>query len=78
MDDFGILNKGNTIRLNLERTWRRSCTHLDLSRYKRRCHLCNRMMTKAQLQCIADVISENSDHSRPLWNSINKISGITL
>ena len=40
--------KAKTLRHNLERTWRRSHTHLDRSRYKQQCHLCNRMMTKAK------------------------------
>ena len=36
-------------------------------------HLCNRMMTKAKSKYLADVISENSDNPRRLWNSINNI-----
>ena len=35
-----------TLRHNLERTWRRSRTHLNRYCYKHQCHLCNRMMTK--------------------------------
>ena len=62
-----------TIRHNLERTWHRSRTHLDCSRYKHQCHLCNRMMTKAKSKYLADVITEKSDESRRLWNSINNI-----
>ena len=57
----------------LERTWRRSRTHLDHSRYKHQCHLCNRMMTKAKSKYLADVIFENSHNPRRLWNSINNI-----
>ena len=56
-----------------ERTWRRSRTHLDRSRYKQQCHLCNRMMTKAKSKYLADVIAENSDNPRRLWNLINNI-----
>ena len=63
--------KAKTLRRNLERTWRRSRTHLDRSRYKHQCHLCNRMMTKAKSKYLADVIAENSDNPRRLWNSIN-------
>ena len=58
--------KAKTLRHNLERTWRRS-------RYKQQCHLCNRMMTKAKSKYSADVIAENSDNPRRLWNSINNI-----
>ena len=65
--------KGQTLRHTLERTWRRSRTHLDRSRYKHQCHLCNRMMTKAKSKYLADVIVENSDNPRRLWNSINNI-----
>ena len=65
--------KAKTLRHNLERTWRRSRTHLDRSRHKHQCHLCNRMMTKAKSKYLADVISENSDNPRRLWNSINNI-----
>ena len=65
--------KAKTLRHNLERTWRRSCTHLDRSRYKHQCHVFNRMMTKAKSKYSADVISENSDKSRRLWNPINNI-----
>ena len=65
--------KAKTLRHNLERTWRRSRTHLDRSRYKQQCHLCKRMMTKAKSKYLADVIAENSDNPRRLWNSINNI-----
>ena len=65
--------KAKTLRHNFERTWRRSRTHLDHSRYKHQCHLCNRMMTKAKSKYLTDVISENSDNTRRLWNSINNI-----
>ena len=66
--------KAKTLRHNLERTWRRTCTHLDRSRYKHQCHLCNRMMmTKAKSKYLTEVISENSDNPRRLWNSINNI-----
>ena len=65
--------KAKTLRHNLERKWRRSRTHLDRSRYKHQCRLCNRMMTKAKSKYLADVIAENSDNPRRLWNSINNI-----
>ena len=65
--------KAKTLRHNHERAWRRSRTHLDCSRYKHQCHLCDRMMTKAKSKYLADVISENSDNPRRLWNSINNI-----
>ena len=65
--------KAKTLRHNLERTWRRSHTYLNRSRYKHQCHLCNRKMTKAQSKYLADVILENSDNRRRLWNSINII-----
>ena len=62
--------KAKTLRHNLERTWR---THLNRSRYKHQCNLCNRMITKAKSKYLADVIAENSDNPRRLWNSINNI-----
>ena len=62
-----------TLRHNLERTWHISRKHLDRSRYKHQCHLCNRMMTKAKSKYLADVIAENPDNPRRLWNSINTI-----
>ena len=65
--------KAKTLRHNFERTWHRSRTHLDRSRYKQQCHLCNRMMTKAKSKYLADVIAENLDNPRRLWNSINNI-----
>ena len=66
--------KAKTLRHNLERTWRRYRSHLDRSRYKQQCHMCNRMMTKAKSKYLADhVIAENSDNHRRLWNSINNI-----
>ena len=65
--------KAKTLRHNLERTWRRTRTHLNRSRYKHQCHLCNRMMTKAKSKYLADVIAENSDNPRRLWNSKNNI-----
>ena len=60
--------KAKTVRRNLERTWRRSRTHPDRSRYKHQCHLCN-IMKKAKLKYLADAIKENSDNPRHLWNS---------
>ena len=65
--------KAKNLRHTLERTWRRSRTHLDRSRYKHQCHLSNRMMTKAKSKYLADVISESSDNPRRLWNSLNNI-----
>ena len=65
--------KAKTLRHNLERTWRRSRTHLDRSRYTHICHLCNRMMTKAKSKYLADVIAENSNNLGRLWDSINNI-----
>ena len=65
--------KARTLHLNLEPTWRSYRTHLDRSRYKHQCHLCNRMMTKAKSKYLADVIGENSDNPRRLWNLINNI-----
>ena len=65
--------KAKTLRHNLERTWRRSRIHLDRSRYQHQCHLCNRMITKDKSKHLADVISENLDNPRRLWNSINNI-----
>ena len=65
--------KAKTLRHNLERTWRRSRTHLDRSRYKHQCHLCNRMMAKAKSKYLAAVISKKLDSPCRLWNSINNI-----
>ena len=65
--------KAETLHHNLERSWRRSRTHLDRSRYKHQYHLCDRMMTKAKSKYLADVIAEDSDNPRRLWNSINNI-----
>ena len=65
--------KTKTLRHNLEQTRRRSRTHLDRSRYKHQCHLCNRMMTKIKSKYLADVIADNSDNPRRLWNLINNI-----
>ena len=55
--------KAKTFLHNFER---RSRTHLDRSRYKHQCHLCNRMMTKAKSKYLADVFAENSDNPRSL------------
>ena len=66
--------KAKTLRHNLEQTCRRFRTHLDRSRYKHQCHLCNRIMTKAKSKYLADVLSEHSENpGRRLWNSINNI-----
>ena len=65
--------KAKTLYHNLERTWPRSRTHLDHSRYKHQCHLCNGMMTKTKSKYVAEVISENSDNPRHIWTSINNI-----
>ena len=65
--------KAKTHWHNLERAWRRSRTHLDRSRYKHQCHLCNRIMTTVKSKYFAHVILENSVNPRRLWNSINNI-----
>ena len=65
--------KAKTLRHNLERTWRRSRTHLDRFRCKHQRHLCNKMMTKAKSKYLTQVILENSDNPRRPWNSINNI-----
>ena len=65
--------KAKTLCHNLEQIWRRSRTDLDSTRYKRQCHLCNKMMTKAKSKYLADVISENWDIPCSLLNSINNI-----
>ena len=67
------ITKAKTLRHNFERPCRRSRTHLDRSRYKHQCHLCNRMMTKAELKYLADSISENWNNPRCLWSFINNI-----
>ena len=58
--------KAKTLRHNLERTWRRSRTHQERSRYKHQCHLCNKMITKAKSKYLADAIAENSNNPRRL------------
>ena len=57
--------KAKTLRHNLEQNM--------ASRYKHQCHLYNRMLTKAKSKYLGDVIAENSDNPRRLWNSINNI-----
>ena len=59
--------KAKTFRHNLKRKWRRSRTHLDRFRDIRQ------NGDKAKSKYLADLISENSDKSRRLWNSINNI-----
>ena len=71
-----IMN-AKTHRHNLERAWLRSRTQLNRSRYKHECHLCNRMMTKAEAKYLADVIITyipgKSGNPRRLCSSMNNI-----
>ena len=67
------LIKAKICRRKLEKTWRKARTRFNRVRYKAQCHLCNRMMTKAKSQYFSEIISENADNPRRLWNSINNI-----
>ena len=56
----------------LERIWRKSCTHLNRSRYTKQSHFCNRLMNKTKSDFYRNMISNNSDNPRQLWNCINR------
>ena len=56
----------------LEHIWRKSCTQLNRSRYTKQCHFCNRLMNKAKSDFYRNMISNNSDNPRQLWNCINR------
>ena len=57
----------------LERRWRRSRSGYDRSKYRNYRNLCNRLMTEAKSQYFSNLIDENSDNPRRLWDTINNI-----
>lgn len=57
----------------LERIWRRNKTPLNRSNFRKQVNFCNRLINKAKSDFYSDLISSNSDDSRNLWNSLNKI-----
>ena len=65
-----ILDSRN-LRKRLEGTWRKTRSKLDRGRYNSQLHLCNRLMAKAKATHFSEIISENADNPRRLWNSIN-------
>ena len=57
----------------LERRWRRSRSGYDRSKYRNYRNLCNRLMTEAKSQYFSNLIDENSENPRRLWDTINNI-----
>ena len=57
----------------LERRWRRSRSGYNRSKYRNYRNLCNRLMTEAKSQYFSNLIDENSENPRRLWNTINNI-----
>ena len=62
--------KSKLHRRHLERVWRKSCSSLDRSRYKRQYHLCNRQISNASYE---NMISKNSATLKQLCKCINQI-----
>ena len=60
-------------RRYLERVWRRTRSPLDISRYSKQLHPCNRMMSKSKSDYYTSLLSYKSDNPRHMWNSVNKI-----
>ena len=60
-------------RRYLERVWRKSRSSLDMSRYTRQCHLCNRQMSKAKSYYYEYIVSNNYATPKQLWKCINQI-----
>ena len=60
-------------RRYLERVWRKSRSSLDRSRYSKHCNYCNRQVAKAKSDYYTNMVSNNSENSRQLWNCINQI-----
>ena len=57
----------------LERPWRKSRSGYDRSKYRNYRNLCNCLMTEAKSQYFSNLIDENSENPRRLWDTINKI-----
>ena len=57
----------------LERRWRRWRSGYDRSKHRNYRNLCNRLMTEAKSQCFSNLIEENSENPRRLWDTINNI-----
>ena len=57
----------------LERRWRRSHSGYDRSKYRNYRNVCNRLMTEAKSQYFSNLIDENSENSRRLWDTLNNI-----
>ena len=57
----------------LERLWRRSRSGYDRSKYRNYRNLYNRLMTEGKSQYFSNLIDENSENPRSLWDTINNI-----
>ena len=57
----------------LERHWRRSRSGYDRSKCRNYRNLCNRLMTEVKSQFFSDLIDENSENPRRLWDTITNI-----
>ena len=57
----------------LERRWRRSRSGYDRSKYRNYRNLCNRLTTETKSQYFSNLIDENSENPRRLWDTINNI-----
>ena len=54
-----------------ERVWRRTRSPLDRFHYSNQLHLCNRVMSKSKSDYYTSLLSNNSDNTRHMWNSVN-------
>ena len=59
-------------RCYLDRVWRKSRSNLGRSRYSKQYH-CNTQMAKAKSDYYTNMVSNNAEDPRQLWNCINKI-----
>ena len=57
----------------LKRRWKKSRSGYDRSKYRNYRSLCNRLMTEGKSQYFSNLLDENSENPRRLWDSINNI-----
>lgn len=60
-------------RRQLEKTWRKSKTPLNRSRFTKQAHHCNRLIVKTKETYYSNLVSASHDDPRKLWSTVNKI-----
>lgn len=68
-----LLRSEKLKRRQLEKTWRKSKTPYNRSKFTKQVNYCNRIMSKAKDAYYSNMVTESQNDPRKLWSSMNKI-----